>query len=149
MEGEKSDLKRFLGSNYLIKFSEDVDTLLAAYSQYVTVEMEAINSSEVDMNNIYQYSDTLRTYVLRAWISYRTLYEVINKENSEADKTSKIEIDKIILSIKKNRIAQSSEIETFLISINTYLFSEPIRKLMDNAQNTMNEMFKMEKDAGK
>lgn len=144
MDEAKQDLKKALGSSYLVKFSEDVETLLAAYSQYVSVEIQSLKQEEVDMNVIEKYSDTMRTYVLRAYISFLTLFNIINKhEASEEDRTNKLEIDKIVKIIKENAVINSSEIETFLISMNAYIYSEPIKKLMDSAQQTMADIYNL------
>lgn len=146
MDGEKSDPKKLIGSNYLLKFAEDVDTVVAAYSQYVTLELESSKpGEEVDMQAVNGYCDQIRTYLLRAWLSYRTLFEIINKNPSDEDKANKKDIDAIIISVKKNRIINSEEIETFIVAINKYLYSDPIKRLMDTAQTTMSSIYDLEK----
>lgn len=140
------DDKKVTGASYLIGFFRDVQNLTHHNAQYVNILLELENryaSVELDKMEenhkaaLIQWTQNLRYYAYKCYISYKSISENLGLEQKDKDA-----IEKQYKAIKEHFTIQRDQIEAYVISFNKILVKEAdLKALLESSEEYINSVF--------
>lgn len=139
------DMDRVVGSSYLLDFKESCDALIGLYAEYLPVIKDLADKETKrqigDVKEVKAYCDAIRKYCIKNYISYTILQKSMKKDKNAAIERVYNEI------IKKETFLNPEEIETFILEISEFLFSDAIRSVMETAEDIMGRLYSQKNES--
>jgi len=137
--------EKIVAASYIVSFYQQVDLLTHTYSQYsnLLIELESkygeqlIVKMSVEENNLVtQAVQQVRYYCHRCYVQYRCIIENIDKGKKELE-----DVEKLYEAVKQDFIIVRSNIEKFVIKLNSVLIKSVMKNLLETSQEVLGNIY--------
>lgn len=137
------DEKKLTAANYIISFYQEVGNLTYWYANYenVLLEMKEKYGHEgtnkltpEEKDNLMKYCQSLRYYVIKCNISYKSI-----AEGATITKDDKIET--LCNAIKEQYIVRAKDLSEYVTILNKHLVTSVMKNLLESSQDIVNEVY--------
>ena len=139
------DEKKLAGASYIFSFYKEVQILTDFYAQYINFLLELKEKSKV--TDVSKFEDAEKIVLIqgvqqvrisahKCYIQYISISGVL-KVNDEKDK-----IKDSYVKIKANYVIVESDLEDYVVNLNSFLLNKIIQSLLEDSQSFIEEVYK-------
>lgn len=138
-----SDERKTAAASYILTFYQRIGDLTNTYASYENAILELENKysgfdiakiDEQERATLLEIVQNVRYSCHLSYVMYKTICKSLDlKENKAINNSYK--------AIKKNMIISRSDLETFVIELNSMLITNIIKDLLDNSEKILNTVY--------